>query len=439
MACRKSGGAAAFSPDYFREGWMKASATRWTAWGNAFVIAVATLWAHKLRSLLTVFGIVIGIASVVLAGAILLSVRDLAVRSTAQSFGVNTFIISQVASVGDLTRKELADKLRRNPEIYRREAEQLRLRMSQAALLAPTLQSVVDIKADNRTFLAATIVGSTADIQTIRDVRVDSGRFFTEEENRRSRSVAIIGHDLVKELFPSLDPVGKKIRIKGHPFVVIGTEEKQGSSFASSLDRNVWIPLLAYEKIWGSRLSVTLYEKPKESKLYAETQDETRVAMRSLRGLKPKSEDNFDILVPEAGRSFLERLTNAIAIAIVPISSIALVVAGIVVMNMMLVSVTERTREIGIRKSLGARNSDVLVQILFESTLLTIIGGGIGLLFSYFGTLGLSKVLGANVHIPLVYAAIALGTAAVIGISAGFYPAYLAARMPPVEAMRSET
>ena len=123
--------------------------------------------------------------------------------------------------------------------------------------------------------------------------------------------------------------------------------------------------------------------------------------MRSLRRLKPKAEDNFDILVPEAGRSFLERLTNAIAIAIVPISSIALVVAGIVVMNMMLVSVTERTREIGIRKSLGARNSDVLVQILFESTLLTIIGGGIGLVFSYLGTFGLSKVLDAHVHIPL--------------------------------------
>jgi putative ABC transport system permease protein len=161
--------------------------------------------------------------------------------------------------------------------------------------------------------------------------------------------------------------------------------------------------------------------------------------MRSLRRLKPKADDNFDILVPEAGRSFLERLTNALAVAVVPISSIALFVAGIVVMNMMLVSVTERTREIGIRKSLGARNSDVLVQILFESTLLTIIGGSAGLLFSYMGTFGLSSALDAKVSIPFIYAAIALGTAALIGVGAGFYPAYLAARMPPVEAMRSET
>ena len=244
---------------------MKDSATRWTAWGNAFVIAVATLWAHKLRSLLTVFGIVIGIASVVLAGATLLSVRDLAVRSTAQSFGVNTFIVSQVASVGDLTPQGACGQAAPEPGDLPQGGGTAQAPHEPGG--APGTRRCSrwsDIKAGNRTFLAATVVGSTADIQTIRDVRLDSGRFFTEEENRRSRSVAIIGHDLVKELFPSLDPLGKQIRIKGRPFVVIGTEEKQGSSFASSLDRNVWIPLLAYEKIWGSRLSVTIYEKPKD-------------------------------------------------------------------------------------------------------------------------------------------------------------------------------
>jgi putative ABC transport system permease protein len=418
---------------------MRDFATNWTAWRNALGIAMRTLWAHKLRSLLTVFGIVIGIASVVLAGATLLSVQDLAVRSTAQSFGVNTFIISQVASVGDLSRKELADKLRKNPEIYRREAEWLRERMKHEATIALALQTVADIKARNKTFLGATVIGSTADIQAIRDVRIDSGRFFTSEENRRARGVAIIGQDLVKELFPLLDPLGKQIRIKGYRFVIIGTEQKLGASFASSLDRNVWIPLMAYEKIWGSRLSVTIFEKPKKLEFFEETQDETRAALRSRRHLKPGTDDNFDILVPEAGRNFLEKLTDAIAVAIVPISSVALVVAGIVVMNMMLVSVTERTREIGIRKSLGARNSDVLVQILCESTLLTVVGGGIGLLFSYIGTIGLGQALDADVSIPFRYAAVALGTAAIIGMSAGLYPAHLASRLTPVEAMRSES
>ena len=301
-----------------------------------------------------------------------------------------------------------------------------------------SLQSVVDIKAGNKAFLAATVIGSTADIQTIRDIKLDSGRFFTEEEYRRSRAVAIIGHDLAKELFPSLDPLGKRIRIKGRPFVVIGTEEKQGSSFASSLDRNVWIPLLAYEKIWGSRRTVTIYEKPKEAESFAETQDETRAAMRSLRRLKPKADDNFDILTPEAGRSFLERLAGAVAVVIVPISSVAVFVAGIVVMNMMLVSVTERTREIGIRKSLGARKSDILSQILFESTLLTMAGGGIGVTVFVCGNDRPEHALGAAVGMPLAYVRCCC-LAAAGSDRRGFYPAYLAARMQPVEALRAET
>ena len=209
---------------------MKASATRFAAVSNAFVIAVGMLWAHKLRSMLTVFGIVVGIAAVVLAGATLLSVRDMAVKSTAQSFGANTFIVSQVASLGNLSRKELSNKLRKNPKIYRREAEKLTTRMNDSALLAPALQSVSDIKAGNKTFLAASVVGSTANVQIIRNIKLDSGRFFTEEENRRSRGVAVIGQALVKELFPSLDPLGKQIRIKGQLFIVIGTQEKQGSS-----------------------------------------------------------------------------------------------------------------------------------------------------------------------------------------------------------------
>jgi putative ABC transport system permease protein len=417
---------------------MKVSATKSVVFGNALIIAVGTLWTHKLRSLLTIFGIIIGIAAVVLAGATLVSVRNIAASSTAQSFGTNTFIVSQVASLGDLSRKELSRKLRRNPEIYRREAKELEHRVRKSALIAPTLQSVTDIKTGNKTFLAASVIGSTEEIRIIRDVKLSSGRFYTEEENRRSRGVAVIGQDIVNELFPSLDPLGKEIRIKGRPFVVIGVQEKQGSSFASSLDRNVWIPLMSYEKIWGSRLSVSIYARPDNVERFAETQDEIRVAMRSMRRLRPKTEDNFDILTPEAGRSFLERLTDIIVIAVIPISSIALIVAGIVVMNMMLVSVTERTREIGIRKSLGARKLDILVQILFESALLTIIGGGTGLLISYIGTLGLSEALDTKVHIPFVYAWMALGTAAFIGIGAGLYPAYLASRMPPIEAMRSE-
>ena len=407
--------------------------------GNSFGIAAKTLWAHKLRSALTILGIVIGIAAVVLIGATLEVVREMAVKSTAQTIGADTFIISQVASVGNLSRKELSTKLRKNPEIYRREAEMLAARVKEGALAAPVLDEIADIKAGNRLFKAASVTGSTDNIQLIRNIKLSSGRFFTATENRRSARVVIIGQDVVDRISPSSDPLGKRVRIKGQSFKVIGVQEKQGSSFGSSLDRMVYMPLLAFEKIWGSRRSVTIFLQPHNRELLAETQEQSRIAMRSLRRLKPRASDNFDLLVPEAGRSFLVRIIGIIAVAIVPISSIALIVAGIVVMNMMLVSVTERTRETGIRKSLGARNRDIFVEILFESTILTILGGVAGLLVSYLGAFGLGRAFDTGVRISPGYAFMALGITAVVGIGAGFFPAYLASRMPPVEALRYET
>ncbi len=417
-----------------------ADAPHWAeALGNSLRIALRTLWAHKLRSILTVLGIVIGIAAVVLIGATLEVVRDLAAESTARTIGADTFIIAQVASLGNLSRKELSDKLRRNPEIYRREAEALAERVDAGILLAPGLEEIADVKAGNSTFLAASIAGATENIQAIRNIVLSSGRFFTAAENRRSLRVAVIGQDLVKELFPSTDPIGKRIRIRGERFLVIGILEKQGSAFGSSLDRIVYIPLLAFEKIWGSRRSVTIFGKREAPGLIEDAQEQARNAMRALRRLRPDKPDNFDVLAPEAGRSFLARVVGIVSVAIVPISSVALIVAGIVVMNMMLVSVTERTREIGIRKSLGARNRDILAEILFESTILSFLGGAAGLGISYVGTFGLSRAFDTSVYIPQSYALTALGTAIIIGLDAGIYPAYLASRMAPVEALRYET
>lgn len=406
--------------------------------GNALCIALETLWAHKLRSLLTLFGIIIGISAVVLVGATLGVVREMVIKSTAQTFGINNFIISQIASSGNLSRKELAEKMRKNPEIYRREAETLTTRLNRNALSALTLQDFVDVQAGNKTFLTATITGSSAAIQTIRDINLSSGRFFMEVENHHARNVAVIGQDIVDELFPIVDPLGKKIRIKGRPFRIIGVQEKQGSSYGSSLDRSVYIPLRAYEKIWGNRNSVDLYVQSVNPELYVETRETARFAFRMLRRLKPNAPDNFDILTPEADRSFIARIIDLIALAIVPISSVALLVAGIVVMNMMLVSVAERTQEIGLRKSLGARNRDIIVQILFESTILTTLGGSLGLLISYVAAFGLGEAFGSKVPIQFDYAVMALAVAAIIGIGAGIFPAYTASRMPPVEALNSE-
>jgi putative ABC transport system permease protein len=406
---------------------------------NAFRIALDTLWMHKLRSVLTLFGIIIGIAAVVLVGAILGVVRESVVRSTARTFGTDNFLIAQVGSVGNLSRKALAEKLRKNPEIYHQEAERLSERLERYARTAPVLQTFSDIKAGRRMFLTAQVIGSNPAIRTIRDIPLSRGRFFSETEHQRSKSIAVIGQALVDELFPDMDPLGKQIRIRGNRFVVIGVEEKQGSSFGNSLDRNVYIPLGAYEKIWGSRNSVDLYVQPKDPKKFAEMQETARFNLRILRRLKPNTPDNFDILTPEANRDLLAQIVDMIGIAIVPISSVALIVAGIVVMNMMLVSVAERIREIGIRKSLGARNRDILIQVLLESTILTVLGGVAGLFISYLAAFGLDDTFGSKVTIQFEYIFLALAVAATIGIGAGIFPAYLASRMPPVVALSSET
>ena len=410
-----------------------------SALGNALRIAVDTLWANKLRSSLTVLGIVIGIAAVVLVGAAVEALREYAITTTAQAFGSNTFLISQVASAGTLSRKELADKLRKNPEIYRREAEALGRLVSGVTRTAATLQAVADVKSGNKTFLAASITGTNASLEAIKNIQLSAGRFFSEEENRRARKVAVVGRDIVDELFPSLDPLGHEVRIEGESFEIIGVQEKEGSSFGSSQDRYVWIPLLAFEKTWGNRRSVVVFAQPRDAANYELAREETRAAFRRLRGLRPGEADNFDIMTPDASRSFLGRLTDMIAVIIIPISSVAVFVAGIVVMNMMLVSVTERTREIGIRKSMGARRSDILTQILFESTLLTVAGGGFGVSLSYAGTIALSRALGAVVGMPLAYVLLAVCLAVVVGLAAGLYPAYLASQMQPVEALRAET
>ncbi|MBN2318079.1 MAG: ABC transporter permease [Acidobacteria bacterium] len=406
---------------------------------NAFWIALDTLWMHKLRSALTLFGIIIGIAAVVLVGATLGVLRESIERSIAQTFGTDNFLIARVGSVGNLDRKALAEKIRKNPEIYRREAERLAERIEPYARTVPVLQNFSDVKAGKRMFLTAQVIGSNPTIQAIRDIVLSSGRFYTETENRRSKGVAVIGQALVDELFPEVDPLGKEIRIMGRLFVVIGVEEKQGSSFGNSLDRNAYIPLGAYEKIWGSRNSVDFYVQPNDPERFHEIQETARFHLRILRRLKPNAPDNFDILTPEANRDFLAQIIEMIGIAIVPISSVALIVAGIVVMNMMLVSVTERTREIGIRKSLGARNGDILAQVLLESTILTILGGAAGLLISYLAAFGLDNTFGSKVTIQPEYILMALTVAATIGIGAGIFPALLASRMSPVEALGSET
>jgi putative ABC transport system permease protein len=274
----------------------------------------------------------------------------------------------------------------------------------------------------------------------MRDINLVEGRFFTDQEERTNQFVAIIGQDLVAALFPTSNPVGRIVKIKGHEFVVLGVQEKLGSAFGQSQDNGVYIPYTVYTRLYGPGNSIAIFGKARDETglSVADALDVTRVALRTRFHSRPGQPDRFDTLTPDAMLSFIGQMLAMIAVVVVPVTMISLVVGGIVIMNIMLVSVTERTHEIGIRKSLGARQSDIRLQFLIEAILLAALGGAIGVLVGALCTELLAWKFEISLRITPSYVALALIVSSTVGIVSGAYPAVRAARLDPIAALRSE-
>jgi putative ABC transport system permease protein len=251
----------------------------------------------------------------------------------------------------------------------------------------------------------------------------------------------VIGDTLKTTLFPGeSSPIGQTLRIEGVEFTVIGVEEKLGSAFGRDQDKNVYIPVSDFDRLYGPGTGFAVFGRPRPGLglTLSDALDLTRVALRERFHTPPGQDDNFDTLTPDAIRGFIDQLLGMVAAIVMPVTLISLVVGGIVIMNIMLVSVTERTREIGVRKSLGARHADIMWQILIEATVLAMLGGAIGVGVGAIVTLLLGRIFDISMHITFFYVGLSIAVSSIVGVVSGWYPASRAAKLDPVVALRAE-
>ena len=403
-------------------------------------LAFASLRAHKLRSFLTLLGVIIGVGSVVLVGAAIDGLGNYAEQSTSKVLGSESFQVGQLLQRGRLSRRERIEKLRYNKPIREEDYQYLRAVTGEQILYSPYRFRIEDLKRDNRILEATTIIGVSSEMAEIRDFSLSEGRFFTPQEEGAKSPVAIIGEDVRQFFFADVTPLGQRLRISGMDFTVIGVQEKIGAVGGQSQDNVAFIPATVFGRLYGPERNMVLFARarPESGLTLEEALDLTRAALRTRYKARPGKPDNFDTLTPDAIREFIERILGIITAAVVPVTAISLVVGGVVIMNIMLVSVTERTREIGIRKSIGARQRDLLLQFLLEAVFLAATGGMIGLIgAALLAKIG-SLIAGVELRVTLPYILLALAVSTLTGILSGLYPARKAARMDPVEALRAE-
>jgi putative ABC transport system permease protein len=403
---------------------------------EASVIAADSIWSHKLRSVLTLLGIIIGVASVVAVGGAIEGLGYYVQDRLSSTFGSNTFMVARIARV-NMSQEEYEKVIKRNKRLYLDDMRAVEARCEDCAALNTNMGRTADIKAGNRTFYDANIRGVTEDAPKIQELIVAEGRFVASLDAQHSRPVAVIGDAIRKDLFGPVDVIGKQIRIGADSFLVIGVEQENGTFFGQSLDNNIYIPYTTYMKVFAQR-SISFQVKAPSAEALGATADQVRVVLRSRHKLRPNEEDDFDILPSDAIQAAIGQFTGAIAAVVTPITLISLLVGGIVVMNIMLVTVTERTVEIGMRKALGARRHDILLQFLIESSMLASLGGALGLVLAYVVAVIIRGTTPIPMTITIGYIVLALLASGGIGLISGIYPAHRAAKLDPIVALARE-
>ena len=399
------------------------------------MIALETLRSHKLRSFLTLLGVILSVSTLIIVVSMVQGANKYVAEKVA-NFGSNVFLVSRFPII---TSAEMFVKLSRsNKNITWEDYEYVRdnMKLAEAVGLEAHHNGVVKYKTE--TIEDIDVRGVTANMVGIDTEEPVLGRYISDPDDVHRANVTMIGNDVAKRFFASIDPLGKSIYIDGEAYEVVGVAKEMGSAFGQSQDSFVYIPVQTWRKVYGSNVSMNINVKAAAADLMQPAEDEARALMRARRHLAGRQDDTFGLVEPSAIMDLYNNLTGSLASGSIFVVGIFMVIGGIVIMNIMLASVTERTREIGVRKSLGATRRDVLLQFLVESAVMATIGGVMGVVTAAIISFIVGHLTPFPMDLPIRWVIIGVLVATSVGVFFGVYPAYKASKLNPIEALRFE-
>ncbi|HTU46023.1 MAG TPA: ABC transporter permease [Bryobacteraceae bacterium] len=402
-------------------------------------IALDSLNKNKLRSFLTLLGIILATSTLIVVMSFVQGM-NVYIATKLSDMGSDGFRVVRIAFIGNWDPKKFVEMQRRNPQISPAEFQFVRDHATMLRDIGMETWKSVPVSFAGQTMSSVDLEGITEDIPAMSNIEVAAGRTITDGEVRRHSAVAFIGNDVSEKFFEGRDPIGHTIQVDGVGYQVIGVAKPQGSVFGQSQDKFVMVPVFSYFKTYGMGLhnEIQLLCKARDPQHIDEAEDEVRMLLRAYRHIRAGQDDTFTIFASDTFAQAWQKLTGAIAATAIGIVSVFLIVGGIVIMNIMLAVVTERTHEIGIRKSLGARRQDILNQFLVESAMLAASGGLTGVIIAYLLTILVRNATPLPMAMPIIAVVLGVGLSAAVGLFFGIYPARQASKLDPIVALHSE-